>query len=56
MPEHHSFDALPYQTDKETYLSLEAWMIGDLRPDLFVVAPSMRDVGERELIRELAQA
>lgn len=56
MPEHHSFDALPYQTDKETYLSLEAWMIGDLRPDLFVVAPSIRDVGERELIRELAQA
>lgn len=49
-------DVPPYNTSDETLRSLEVWKHGDLRPDLFVVAPSIRDVGENELIRELAQA
>ena len=46
-----------YVADEDTMRSLDAWMISQYaRPDIFVVAPPVRDVGEQQLIEELAQA
>lgn len=56
MSEQQALAALPYETSEKTLRSLDTWKRGDLRPDIFIIAPSIRDVGERELIRELARA
>lgn len=46
---------LPYEVSPETLASIRAWRRSAIRPDLFVMAP-MREVGERELVEELAEA
>lgn len=44
-----------YSSSPETMKSLSVWRKSSVRPDLFIMAP-IREVGERELIDELAEA
>lgn len=48
-------DIKAYSSDDQTMRSIRLWRKSSVRPDLFVVAP-IREVGERELIEELAEA
>lgn len=46
-----------YLTSERSIASIEAWKrSADHRPDVLIVAPALRDVGEQQLIRELALA
>ena len=46
-----------YVTDEETQRSIDTWLnSASARPDIFIVAPSIRDVGEQRLIEQLADA
>ena len=44
-----------YSISTEDQASMDAWMSEHVRPSVFVCAP-VRDVGEHELVRELAEA
>ena len=49
--------ARDYLTSERSIASIEAWKrSADHRPDILIVAPALRDVGEQQLIRELALA
>lgn len=52
---HEEVNAKAYFSDEGTMRSIRTWRRSSVRPDLFVMAP-IREVGERELIEELAEA
>lgn len=46
-----------YSVPEESSLSIQAWMESEvMRPDIFIIAPEIKDVGEQQLIQDLARA
>lgn len=46
-----------YMVDKRTQMSLDGWMKGgSTHPDILIIAPVIRDVGEQQLIDQLVDA
>lgn len=50
-------DTSRYTVDERTRASLDTWMRNEsTRPDILIIAPTIRDVGEQQLVAELADA